>query len=131
MKRTLVLLVAFLLSANALAAERLLGAAVLTGIPDRDIINVPGICPSPAHPMIRSLKVTVRKHAAQIDQLDVRYGNGIWEPLDVRQHFAPETSSRWIDLRGDNRCVDAIKIVGRADGMNHDRDTLVEVWGRD
>jgi hypothetical protein len=112
---------------NAFAGERLLGATLLSGIYDRDIINVPGLCPSPANPMVRSVQLTVRRRAAQIDQLEVRYGNGVWDNLPVRERFTAGSSSRWIDLRGGERCVEAIRVVGNSEGLVQ---SLVEIRAR-
>ena len=45
----------------------------------------------------------------------VRFGNGDFQEIDVREHFTEGSYSEWKDLDGDKRCVGAIVVVGRSD----------------
>ena len=65
---------------------------------------------------------------ADIDYVAVQYGNGVWDQLPVRERFAPGSESRWIDLRGEARCVEKISIIGDSDGAPGQ--ARVRVWGR-
>ena len=103
------------LAAPAAMADRVefLGQTQLGLGRDRDVVNL-GDCRGPNDP-IRALKMVVRHAPGNIDKLVVRYGNGQKDELEVRDRFPAGGESRWIDLRGNRRCVERIIIVGDSD----------------
>jgi hypothetical protein len=79
-------------------------------------------------PPVRSIKIRAARGAIEIQSLWVRYGNGERDRLEVRQRLAEGAESRWIDLRGGERCVKEIGIIGDTEG-SADR-ARVDVFGR-
>ena len=47
--------------------------------------------------------------------LKVEFQNGQRQELKVKDHFKKNTSSRWIDLKGNKRCIKKIIVVGDTD----------------
>ena len=72
----------------------------------------------------------MRAHEGQIEieRLWVRYANGARDDLEVRDRIGQGGRSRWIDLRGDGRCIKAIGIVGDTE-LSYDQ-ARVDIWGR-
>lgn len=93
---------------------------------DRDIIRL-GQCPP--NPAIRSIKVASVKGTADIKLLRVRYGNNRTEDLSVRSKIPQGSQTRWIDLKGNKRCITSIIVVG--DTANYSsRPATLQVYGR-
>ena len=101
----------------ASAGEVLLGETVLnTRVrPDLDVIQL-GSCPN-FSTGVRAVRMEVLIRGADIDSFGVVYGNGMRDELPVRERFARGSSSRWIDLRGDGRCIEKIWVVGDTEGL--------------
>jgi Protein of unknown function (DUF2541) len=93
---------------------------------DRDIIRL-GACPP--NRRISSLKVAVTQGDAEIKLLRVRFGNNQTEELSVRSRLNQGSETRWIDLKGSNRCVTAILIVGDT-VKSSPRPATLQVYGR-
>jgi hypothetical protein len=77
---------------------------------------------------IDSLQLRVYRGQVEIERLWVRYGNGEREELVVRDRIAQGGQTRWIDLRGGERCVQAIGVIG--DTERSSDQARVEIWGR-
>jgi Protein of unknown function (DUF2541) len=93
---------------------------------DRDVIRL-GACPP--NRKVTSLKVAATQGDADIRLLRVRYGNNQTEELWVRSRLNRGSETRWIDLKGNQRCVTAILIVG--DTVNSSpRPATLQVYGR-
>lgn len=93
---------------------------------DRDVIRL-GKCPP--NQLIRSIKVAAVKGTADIKLLRVRFGNNQTEDLSVRSKLNQGSQTRWIDLKGNRRCVTAIVVVG--DTADYSRRTAtLQVYGR-
>jgi hypothetical protein len=75
------------------------------------------------------IKLRVSKDPARIDSLVVWFGNGEKKRINVRDHFAVNSESRWINLPGGDRCVKYIKIKGEATGAAFGRSTIIDVFG--
>jgi hypothetical protein len=89
---------------------------------DSDVIQVD--CKEPVH----AIKLRAAHGAAKISALWVRYGNSDRERLDIREQLAQGSESRWIDLKGGERCVKEIGIIGESeDTLNK---TRIDVFGR-
>ena len=113
----LALLTAFLLvglsPAEASQSVRL-GTVTLSDATDRDEVNLPP-CESSPNVKVTALKVDVKKFDAEINLLRITYQNGQKEELELRNHIQAGSSSRWIDLKGEARCIKRIVIVGDTD----------------
>ncbi|MBI5440350.1 MAG: DUF2541 family protein [Deltaproteobacteria bacterium] len=107
-------------------------ATVLASTPlnyrdDMDVLRLPP-CGTLANPPVRSVQVRVRGNAAEIDYVLLGLENGESQRLDVRSYFEPNTASRVLDLAGQVRCVQTVRIVGqtaRRDGPQ----AVVELLG--
>jgi hypothetical protein len=91
-----------------------LGVVRLAETTDRDVIQLPR-CKNSPNPKISSLRFTVAEHAAEINRLTIEFQNGERTELQVKDHFAVGSSSRWMDMPGDKRCVAKIIVIGDAD----------------
>lgn len=104
--------------------ERLLGSTRLSKIEnDTDVIRF-AKCRRGMH----AVQLRVERGQIEVETLWVRYGRGGVDHLPVRHRIGAGSHSRWIDLRGGDRCIKAIGIVGDTDGSLDQ--ARVEVWGR-
>ncbi len=118
-----VLLVAAASQAQADAA-RLLGSTRLSKAEnDVDVLAF-----KPCRAGVDSVQIRIRRGNAEIESLWVRFANGTRETLPVRQRIAKGGESRWIDLRGGERCVVAIGVVGDTDASR--RQARVDLYVR-
>ncbi|MEK7692161.1 MAG: hypothetical protein AAB425_14190 [Bdellovibrionota bacterium] len=93
---------------------------------DTDVVNLPS-CPSRRNKPVFAVQIQTLKKGADIDYVMVRYENGVWDNLPLRERFWAGERSRVIDLPGGKRCVDAI--VVRGDTIGGGRQALVRVFG--
>ena len=116
MKKVLFCLIAFMtLSMSAQARSSFfMGSVSLTDFKDVDVIHLRPCRTRMNHP-VSQIKLKVKKIPAEIDRLNVTFYNGSRQEIYVRDHFKPFSSSRWIDLRGNRRCIKKIVVVGDAD----------------
>jgi hypothetical protein len=77
---------------------------------------------------INAVQLRVARGSIEVERLWVRYARGTVDRLDVRERIRQGGASRWIDLRGGERCVKAIGIVGDTE-LSLDQ-ARVDVWGR-
>ena len=91
-----------------------LGAVKLAEKTDRDVVQLPR-CKDSTNPRVSSLRFTVSDYPAEINRLMVEFHNGQRTELQVKDHFKTGSSSRWLDMPGDKRCVAKIVVVGDAD----------------
>lgn len=89
-------------------------------------------CKGSSNVPVTKLGVRVTEHQAQIDKLVVRFQNGERQELNVRHRFKPGSESRWIDLSGNARCIESIRIIGDTDtlGWRPGKQALVSFYGR-
>lgn len=59
---------------------------------------------------ITHIQMQVIGNDLRVENLNVQYGNGRWDRLNVRERFNKGSSSRWIDLNAGARCVSRIYI---------------------
>jgi hypothetical protein len=102
----------FSLAVNA--APTFFGMVSLSEQKDRDVLFMPA-CASFFNNSIHFLRLTVTNAPAEINFLKVHFQNGTQEVLNVREYFSVGSSSRWIDLRGGNRCISKIVVIGDAE----------------
>ncbi|MCP3982936.1 MAG: DUF2541 family protein [bacterium] len=126
-------LVALMACASPVRAEQgvRLGAVRLADSKDRDILQL-GPCKSSPNQRVRELRLVVREHPAEIDRLRVTFRNGDSQKLHVKAHFSAGDTSRWMDLDGDRRCIQKIKIVGDTDspGWRPGKQARIAFFGR-
>ncbi len=129
----LVLLAALFAAAPvARAAEVVrLGSVTLTDQKDRDVVVLPP-CDTLANDKVTAIRVEVRRFPAEIDRLRVVFQNGQSQELALREHLKPGTTSRWIDLKGEARCIERIVVLGDTDtpGRRPGKQAQLVFWGR-
>jgi len=91
-----------------------LGTVSLTDSKDRDIVHL-APCSDSSNLRVSRIKFTVNAYPAQVDSLKVVYRNGGVDTLTVKNHFAVDSGSRWIDLKGNQRCISRIIVHGDTD----------------
>jgi hypothetical protein len=77
---------------------------------------------------VDAIRLHVERGNAEIETVWVRFANGGVDRLKVRDRIGDGRSSRWIDLRGRDRCVQSIGIIGDTES-SFDR-ARVEIWAR-
>ena len=77
---------------------------------------------------IHAIQLHTSRGQVEIERLWVRYANGVRDNLNVRDRISKGAATRWIDLRGGNRCIMEIGIIGDTE---RSRDQArVDIWGR-
>jgi uncharacterized protein (DUF736 family) len=105
-------------------AERLLGSTRLAKVEnDTDVIRF-----QKCRRGINAVQLRIERGQVEIEKLWVRYAKGGVDYLSVKDRIGQGSHSRWIDLRGGERCVKAIGIIGDTE-LSLDQ-ARVEVWGR-
>lgn len=103
---------------------RLLGSTHLTRTEnDKDVIRF-----KQCRRGINAVQLRVRGGQVEVEKLWVRYAKGGTEQLEVRERIAQGGESRWIDLRGGERCIKAIGVIGDTE-LSRDQ-ARVDVYGR-
>lgn len=103
---------------------RLLGSTHLTRAEnDKDVIRF-----KQCRRGINAVQLRVRGGQVEVEKLWVRYAKGGTEQLEVRERIAQGGESRWIDLRGGERCIKAIGLIGDTE-LSRDQ-ARVDVYGR-
>ena len=116
-----VLAMGLTVSSTAEAGDHLLGSTHLTKVEnDKDVLVF-----AKCRRDVRAVQVRAHEGQIEIERLWVRYANGARDDLEVRDRIG---HSRWIDLRGDGRCIKAIGIVGDTE-LSYDQ-ARVDIWGR-
>ncbi len=109
--------------------EFFLGQAFLA---DQDFSRVPillhGMCGSPQNPYITAIKLQVEGNRADINQIELHLENGEIQKVNFNQVLNPGTSTAWVDLRGEARCVKRASVVG--DSADQGRQASVRLLGR-
>ncbi len=108
-----------------------LGDTLLRDAKDWDVIHF-GKCSTSANIPVTRLGIRVTRHRAEIDRLSIKFWNGTTQELELRERFRPGTASRWIDLRGEARCIKSIRIKGDSDtlGWRPGKQAQVAFWGK-
>ena len=77
---------------------------------------------------INAVQLRITRGQVEVEKLWVTYARGGVDRLEVKDRIAQGKESRWIDLRGGERCVKSIGIVGDTE-LSLDQ-ARVEIWGR-
>jgi hypothetical protein len=114
----------------AQAGKVQLGSVNLMDAKDRDVVNLQP-CKTSNNRPVTKLQMVVTRYQAEIDRLKVVYQNGEDQVLSVRDVFKAGTTSRWIDLSGNARCIDKIIVLGDTNtrGKKPLKQAHVTFWG--
>lgn len=93
-------------TASTAQAAELLGCRSVGFINDRDVIPV-----GRRDGRFRAIKLRVSGNDIELRDLDVVYGNGANDDLQVRSLIRAGGETRWIDLRGGNRFIRQINLT--------------------
>lgn len=63
-----------------------------------------------------AVRFQISEEPARLDEVVLTYGNGQRERLNIRGHFAKNSSSRWVYLSGGSRCIKEVRLEGEATG---------------
>ncbi len=108
----------------AAQAAELLGCRSVGFINDRDTIPV-----GRSEGRFRAIKITVNGNAVDMRDLDVVYGNGANDDLQIRATIAAGGETRWIDLRGGGRAIRQVNMT-YASRPNFRGQAQVCIYGR-
>lgn len=130
MRRSWLVGLTLLVGSTAWAEPVRLGAVRLSDAPDKDVVALPG-CDDSENDPVTHLKIRVNDFGAEINDLEVKFHNGETQNVEVRHRFEPGSDSRWIDLRGDARCIAKIRVLGDSNtfGRAPGRQAQVVFWG--
>ncbi|MEQ1876605.1 MAG: hypothetical protein ABL958_08160 [Bdellovibrionia bacterium] len=88
-------------------------------------------CAQNARGRVEAIRFHVVNAGAEIDSIMVQFGNGQWDSFNLgHRHFRPGQSSQWLNLRGNDRCVRRIVIVGDTDNEFFFTRAVVRLWAR-
>ena len=108
-----------------------LGSIQVADRTSKDVIRLP-VCDGNNNIPVNSIQLKVRKKPVQIDKVKVEFYNGKQQVLTVKKHMKAGEDSRWLDLKGDARCIKKIVFVGDADTrrINSKKQSTVIVAGK-
>jgi Protein of unknown function (DUF2541) len=105
----------------------LLGQTVLNYAEnDLDILRL-GKCPP--HRLVRAIKVRVLRGTAEIEYFKVTFANGDSQSFRVRENVVQGRTSRWVDLKGNKRCITSITVLGDTDNRSRHH-AVLQVFGK-
>jgi hypothetical protein len=121
----LALTMAVMTAAPVLAGDGwvLLGTRTVTDRVDHDVVAV-----GADRGRFSSLRLEVRRHAVELRDVTVVFGNGDHQKLELRRVIPAGGSSRVLDLAGDDRVIQRIEL--RYDAQSVGRKAVVRVVGR-
>jgi hypothetical protein len=119
------LLPAVLLTLMSFGAGKwdMLGSRVVNFSLDHDEIVVTGF-----EGKFDAVKVKVLHGALNMHKMVIHFANGGTQDVELRNNFAKGSSSRVIDLNGDDRVIR--KVSFWYDSKNHGKRSLVQLWGK-
>jgi hypothetical protein len=83
-------------------------------------------CPKPAY---KSIQLRVKQGSADLKTLLVKYANGDIDRLKVAANIRQGGKTRWIDLKGNRRCLREIAVLGKTENASA-RKARIDFWGR-
>lgn len=107
----------------ALPLWQLLGTRTVSFLVDRDTLFV-----GRQRGAFRRIRLNVRGGGLEIFDLRVFFANGSFQDIAVRRFIPPGGQTRVIDLNGDARFIDRIRVTYRRPTIFIQ--TRVEFWGR-
>jgi len=94
-----------------------------------NILQVQKRCSDPTKQGFNAVKVEAFKGSANIISFKLQYGNGKWDTLMIAENLKQGSATKWLDLRGDKRCLEAIAVIGKTSNDSSKRATL-KIYGR-
>ena len=91
-----------------------LGAVQVAERTDKDVIKLPP-CGSSNNQKVNSIQIQVHKKPVQVDKLKVVFHNDQHQEFSVKKHLKAGESSRWLDLKGEARCIKKVVFIGDTD----------------
>ena len=61
-----------------------------------------------------------------IDELNLHYGGGVWEQVNIKEQIPRGKTTNWLDLRG-NKCIEDIEVVARTREGAY---SLAKIWAQ-
>lgn len=105
-------------------AERLLGSTRLTKVEnDKDVLRF-----AKCRRGVNAVQLRIARGQVEVERLWVDFARGGRQELEVRDRIGEGRHSRWIDLRGGERCIKGIGLVGDTE-LSLDQ-ARVEIWAR-
>lgn len=109
--------------ASAQAQWVFLGKKAVSLDADRDVVSVRG------EGAFSRIRLCVRRRAVRFFDLDVVFGNGGRQDLQIRRVIGPGECTRAIDIRGKRRFIRRVILKYTTVGK-HGPQAIVEVYGR-
>jgi Protein of unknown function (DUF2541) len=94
-----------------------------------NILQVQKKCSAPTKQGFKAVRVEAFKGSANIISFKIKYGNGKWDTLMIAQNLQQGSSTKWLDLRGDKRCLEAIAVIGKTSN-NSSKPATLKIYGR-
>ena len=128
---SLLLSVTHTAEANGAVAGIKLGSVQVADRTSKDVIRLP-VCDGNQNIPVNSIQLKVRKKPVQIDKVKVVFHNDQQQILTVKKHMKAGEDSRWLDLKGDARCIKKIVFVGDTDTkrVNSKKQSTIVVVGK-
>lgn len=94
-----------------------------------NILQVQKKCSDLTTQGFNAIRVEAFKGSANIVSFKIQYGNGQWETLMVAENLKQGSTTKWLDLKGDTRCLESIAVIGKTSNNSFNRVTL-KIYGR-
>ena len=100
---------------NDVGATTFFGGTMLNALMPSNGVILPS-CESGENNYVRWFRFTVENASANIQGINITFDDGGTDFLKpLRHNFDPGRKSRWMDLRGDHRCITQIEVLGSTD----------------
>ena len=120
----LMLGVSLTVSAQRYGRTTFLGQTSVNGSNDHDRITV-----GRADGKFHALQIQVQRAPIEFERVVVHYGNGGDEELNIKQRIGAGSSTRWIDLKGNERIITSVDFW-YSKGSWRSRTPTVRLYGR-
>lgn len=75
-----------------------------------------------------AVRLAVRYQPAYVQEIAVQFQNGRVQRIPIQMNFPANSRTRWIDLRSNGRCVNAVRVIGQS--QNVFQKATAEIYGR-
>lgn len=101
----------------------LIGSTLVSNGRDFDPVRVDGR-------QITALKICAKGDDLELDRVEATFGNGMTEQVRMKYFVRQGTCTGWVDLPGQVRNVNMLRIWGSSDWDPRGRQTRVEIYGK-